>query len=348
MILPGFGEQAQEKLACSKVLVIGAGGLGCPVLQFLTASGIGSLGVVDFDTVSLTNLHRQTLFSESDVGRKKVEVVKEKLKLQNSELKCEIYDFALEPSNAVDLIKNYDVILDCTDVLNTKYLINDVCALLKKPLVYASIYQFEGQISVFHYGKEPRNLRDLFPEISHYDAMASCEHTGVMGVLTGIMGNFQANEALKIIIGSGEVISGKILIYNNLKNEFQTISFPEKSGIFLARNQDEILRKNYDLNCTNIVHIDSLEDLQKILTVPSSVIVDVRNQDETPKVHGFSIKEIPLKDLEERFEELEQNEHLVFFCQSGVRSIKAIQLFQSKTSGKKLYNIRKGISLFQL
>lgn len=346
IILPGFGEEAQEKLAHAKVLVTGAGGLGCPVLQILAAGGVGFLGIIDFDTVSLSNLHRQTLFSENDIGRKKVEAAKEKLIFQYPELKCEIYDFALEPAHAFDLIQNYDVIVDCTDDIHTKYLINDVCGLLKKPLVYASIYQFEGQVSVFHYGKKAGNLRDIFPEIPRNDTTDSCEQTGVMGVLTSTIGNLQANEVFKIIIGSGKISSGKILIYNHLNNEFQTISFAKKINTFRAESPEEILRQHYKLNCNHFVQIDSKEELEKILTKERSVIVDVRNQNEMPRINGFNVKEIPLDDLEKNLPELEQNEHLIFLCQSGIRSVKAIQSIQSKTE-KKLYNIRKGISLFR-
>ena len=347
IILPGFGEITQQKLAGSRILVIGAGGLGCPVLQSLTVAGIGCLGIVDFDTVSLTNLHRQVLFSEADNGRKKVKAAKEKLMLLNSELMCNIYDFAIEAANAFELIQNYDIVVDCTDVLETKYLVNDVCALLKKPLVYASIYQFEGQVSVFHYEKETRNLRDLFAEIPRHKSVVNCGESGVLGVLTGIIGNFQANEVIKTIMESGEILSGKILIYNSLNNEFQTLSFPARPGIFRARDSQEIFRKNYGLNCGNIEQIDSLESLKKVLENPQSVIVDVRNEDETPKVRDFRVKEIPLQNLERNLNELEQNEHLIFLCQSGIRSIQAIEMLRSKTSGKKLYNIRKGISLFQ-
>lgn len=347
IILPGFGEEAQQKLRDSKVLVIGAGGLGCPVLQSLSAAGVGCLGIVDFDTVSLTNLHRQTLFSEKDLGRKKVEVSREKLFALNSELKYETYDFAIQPSNAIELIQKYDVVIDCTDDLGTRYLVNDVCAWWKKPLVYASIFRTEGQVSVFHFGEEPRNLRDLFPEIPNRDSVISCGESGVLGVLTSLVGNFQANEAIKIIIGQEAVLSGEILIYNHLKNHFQKIQFPQRNDIFIPHNKTEILKNNSNFNCVNVKQINSLVDLKEVLKLKNSVIIDVRNEDEIPEVKNENIKRIPLQELERNLSEMEKNEHLIFLCQSGVRSMSAVKLVQSKFSNKKLYNIKNGVSIFQ-
>lgn len=347
IILPGFGEIAQQKLAHAKVLVIGAGGLGCPVLQYLCASGIGQIGVVDFDIVSISNLHRQVLFHEKDVGRKKVDVIRKKLASQNSRLNIRAYECMLSRDNAFELVAAYDIIVDCTDNFASRYLLNDVCYLLKKPLVYASIFRFEGQLSVFHYGENPRNLRDLFPDIPNPASVPSCNEAGVIGVLTGIMGNFQANEVIKIITGIGQVTSGNLLVFDSLNYKTLLFQIPSSASTFKPEHKDEILKRSYDYTCENLYQITDLIELEHLIKHDKTILIDVRNPHEFPRITKYNLKEMPLHRLGQNLEQLESFETLIFICQSGIRSLKAIETVRKQYPEKKYFNIKNGIALFQ-
>ncbi|WP_243349766.1 HesA/MoeB/ThiF family protein [Parabacteroides sp. FAFU027] len=218
LLLPEIGEAGQRKLHGASVLVIGCGGLGCPALQYLTAVGVGRIGIVDADVVSVSNLQRQILFGTKDVGRYKVEVAKEKLSDLNPNITFDVYPEMLTMDNAEDIISRYDLVLDCCDNFPTRFLIGDVTARLQKPLVFGSIYQFEGQVSVFNYQQGP-SYRDLFPEAP--DGVRPASDVGVLGVLPGVVGAIQATEVVKIITGAGEVLSGKLLMYDALKMNLQ-------------------------------------------------------------------------------------------------------------------------------
>jgi adenylyltransferase/sulfurtransferase len=229
--LPEVGEAGQQKLAEAKVLVVGAGGLGCPALQYLAAAGIGTIGIVDGDVVNETNLHRQVLYTNSDVGKPKVEVAAERLKQLNPELEIQTYSEFLTASNAMDIVANYDLIVDATDNFAARYRINDVCVKLDKPVVYGAIHRFEGQVSVFNYKGGP-TYRCLFPDKPAENQIPNCNETGVLGVLPGIIGTQQATEVLKIILGIGEVLSGKLMTLNLLTNFTRTFEF--------ARNDKQV------------------------------------------------------------------------------------------------------------
>ena len=218
--LPEVGEAGQQKLAEAKVLVVGAGGLGCPALQYLVAAGIGTIGIVDGDVVNETNLHRQVLYTNSDVGKPKVEVAAERLYQLNPEVKINTYSDFLTAKNAMDIVANYDLIVDATDNFAARYRINDVCVKLDKPFVYGAIHRFEGQVSVFNYKGGP-TYRCLFPEYPTENQIPNCNETGVLGVLPGIVGTHQATEVLKMILGIGEVLSGKLMTLNLLTNSSQ-------------------------------------------------------------------------------------------------------------------------------
>ena len=225
--LPEIGIKGQEKLKNARVLVIGAGGLGCPVLQYLAAAGVGTLGILDFDIVDITNLQRQVLYSTEDISKAKAVIATEKITAMNPHIHVETLNIRLQPSNAAEIISNYGIIVDCTDNFETRYLINDACILLDKPFVYAGIHKFEGQLSVFNYASSGENrgptYRCAFPESHPNETLLNCSMTGVMGALPGIIGTMQANEVIKIITGSGEVCSGKIFVFNALKNVFTEI-----------------------------------------------------------------------------------------------------------------------------
>jgi sulfur-carrier protein adenylyltransferase/sulfurtransferase len=224
IMLSEIGEQGQEKLKAARVLVVGAGGLGAPVLQYLTAAGVGRIAIMDEDIVSEDNLHRQILYGGHDLGKLKTIIAKQRLNILNPMVNHEIFNIRLKPLNAIDFISKYDVIVDATDNYSTRYLINDACILTGKPWVFGSIYKYEGQVSTFicEYGP---SLRCLYPDIKDKKAVPDPGNAGMLGVLPGIIGSLQGNEVLKIILGIGELLCGKLLIYNMLKNSFNTIEF---------------------------------------------------------------------------------------------------------------------------
>jgi sulfur-carrier protein adenylyltransferase/sulfurtransferase len=215
--------EGQQKLQDAKVLVVGAGGLGCPVLQYLAAAGVGTIGIVDFDLVEETNLHRQVLYATADVGKSKAEIASKRILEQNPLVKVEIFNTKLDNSNALKIISNYQIVLDCSDNFETRYAINDACVYLNKPFVYAGIHKFEGQLSVFNLDKESPTYRCVFPEKGEDEIIINCSITGVIGTLPGILGTMQANEVIKIITGIGEVCSGKMLLFNALNNSLTEV-----------------------------------------------------------------------------------------------------------------------------
>ena len=229
--LDEVGESGQQKLMNAKVLVIGAGGLGCPALQYLAAAGIGTIGIVDGDVVNETNLHRQVLYTNSDVGKPKVEVAAERLTQLNSEVEIQTFSEFLTAGNAMNIVANYDLLVDATDNFAARYRINDVCVKLDKPFVYGAIHRFEGQVSVFNYNGGP-TYRCLFPDKPSENQIPNCNETGVLGVLPGIIGTYQATEVLKIILGIGEVLSGKLMTFNLLTNSTRTFEF--------SRNDEQV------------------------------------------------------------------------------------------------------------
>jgi adenylyltransferase/sulfurtransferase len=247
--LSEVGLIGQLKIAESKVLVIGAGGLGAPLLLYLNAAGVGTIGIVDFDTVSLSNLQRQVLFREQDLDLNKADIAKELLSTRNSELNITSYPVALTTSNALEIIKPYDIVVDCTDNFRTRYLINDACIKLNKPFVFAAIYKFEGQLSVFNYAGGP-TYRCLFPTPPKAGEVPNCEEAGVMGVLPGILGTYQANEVLKMILNLGEVLSGKLVSINLLTNQQNSFQFRRNESLVKQVIEEDL--SYIELNDCNI------------------------------------------------------------------------------------------------
>lgn len=347
VILPNFGENAQQKLLQSKVLVIGAGGLGVPVLQYLAAAGIGEIGVIDGDALEISNLQRQVLYSETEIGQNKAQLAVKKLKELNSEIQYQSYDFFIEKNNVFEIIDDYDIIVDCTDNFSTRYLVNDACYLLKKSLVFSSIYRFEAQLSVFHYGKNTFNLRDVFPEMPDENSVPNCNEAGVLGVLAGFAGSLQANEVIKIITGIGVVYSGKLLIFNSVDNSCASILLSKNSNVFLPDSKQQILDKTYHFSCNQYFSVSSLDEINKILISKNSVLIDVREEEEFPKITEFPVKEIPLSKLASEITSVQDYDEMILVCKSGIRSKKAIDLIKEKFPNKILYNVKNGIQIFE-
>lgn len=244
IILEGVGGAGQARLKASRVLVVGAGGLGSPVLQYLAAAGVGRLGIVEKDTVDLSNLQRQVLYTTAEVGRPKAEAAKARLNALNPHVEVETYALELTSQNALEVLEPYDLILDCTDNFPARYLVNDACVLLDKPLVYGAIQQFEGQVSVFHnrpsQGACGPCYRCLFPQPPAPGTVPSCAEAGVFGVLPGVVGSLMATEALKVLLELGQPLSGKLLIYDGLYNTFRTISFAKRADCPVCGEQPSV------------------------------------------------------------------------------------------------------------
>ena len=254
-----LGMSGQRKLKQARVLVIGAGGLGCGVLQYLVAAGVGKIGIVDFDTVALSNLQRQVIYTTEDIGKSKVDCAIRHLAKQNHDVALQGFPLELNNKNAIEIFSAYDIVVDGTDNYSTRYLVNDACVLLDKPLVYGAVYRFEGQVSVFNHtnknGKGP-TYRCLFPEPPVGDGLMNCSETGVLGVVPGMIGVIQANETIKLITGIGEQLSGRLLVINSLTMELKTILFERNKEVLNAMPADVKAFEEYDykLFCSSVHH----------------------------------------------------------------------------------------------
>ncbi|KAA0129386.1 hypothetical protein FY557_05670 [Chryseobacterium sp. SN22] len=330
--LSGFGKAGQEKLLKAKILVIGAGGLGCPVLQYLAAAGIGTIGIVDHDRISLSNLQRQTLYTTAEVGELKAVTASGKLKALNPEIAITAYTEEVTASNVWDLISGYDLVVDATDNFATRYLISDTCYLLQKPLVFGAVSRYEGQVAVFGYNDLGQYItyRDLFPEPPHPGEVQDCNVAGVLGVLPGMIGMMQANEAIKYIAGIGNRLTAQLLTFNMLTYETIILELSKSidSEKLIPRNREELEKTDYQFLCglshPEIEALDPENFLSKIKTDEITAI-DVREQGELPDA-GFPHLHIPLSQLEDNLNEIPEK-RIAFFCQGGTRSLKAAEIF---------------------
>jgi len=322
--LDEVGVSGQEKLRNARVLIVGVGGLGCPAAQYLAGAGVGKIGLMDHDKVSITNLHRQVLYNEDNIGNSKALVAKEKLQRLNSEIELVAIEEALTIENAENLFHQYDLILDGTDNFETKYLINDACILASKPWIYASIYKNEGQLSVFNYENGP-SYRCLFPKTTQQNI--SCEATGVLGVVSGIIGMLQAMEALKIILGIGDVLSGKLKLSNLLSGSEQILTIQKK--------QEEInkIREN------GIMPVK----IECKVRDESRLYLDIREIFEQPRINSEKVIQIPLSVLDNRMWEIPKEKEILVFCQSGKRSKKVVDLLKAEYGFDNLKNVEGGI-----
>ena len=322
--LSEIGITGQEKLTRAKVLIIGVGGLGCSAAQHLVASGVGIIGLLDYDLVDLTNLNRQILYTEEDVGKRKVEVARQALLKLNDQVQINTYFEQLTFDRAISLSRDYDIIIDGTDNFQTKYMINDACVISNTPWVYASLYKYQGQLSVFNYQEGP-SYRCLYPEISSKNI--SCEEIGVLGALPGILGTLQAVEVIKIVLQIGEVLSGKLLILDLLTMQKQLISF--------TRNEDQIINgKNRE---------KSKDKNNEYFNTCSKVYLDIRDLADASISQDKNVIHIPLKQLNDRHIEIPRDRPIHVYCQSGIRSQEAIRLLSEKFGFQNLVNVNGGI-----
>lgn len=335
IILPEMGMEGQQKLKQAKVLVIGAGGLGCPVLQYLTAVGVGTIGIVDFDVVDESNLQRQVLYGNEDIGKDKAQVAKEKLTKQNLYTNLTSYVSHLTSANALDMISAYDIVVDGSDNFATRYLVNDACVMLNKVLVFGSIFKFEGQISVFNY-KEGPTYRCLYPESPAEGDMPSCAEIGVIATIPGIVGTLMANEVIKIVTGIGEVLNGKLLTLDAFNMQFNTFNITVNPG---NKNIKELI--DYDIFCGAQKEISAQELKEKIKHKEGFQLVDVREPDEY-KIKNIGGILLPLKELASSLSKLNKEKEIIVHCASGARSKKAVSILK-KNGFRKVYNLKNGL-----
>jgi len=315
LILPEVGEAGQEKLKAGSVLIVGAGGLGSPVSLYLVAAGVGRIGLVDFDDVDASNLHRQVLYGTSDVGRPKLEAARARLSDLNPEIAIEMHGSALTSDNALAIIARYDVIVDGTDNFSTRYLVNDACVLLGKPNVYGSIFRFDGQASVFS-AQEGPCYRCLYPEPPPPHLVPSCAEGGVLGVLPGVIGTIQATETIKLLTGIGETLVGRLLLFDALRMSFRTLRLKQQHDA-----HDAITGLiDYDQFC-NPANLHEVTQLAE-----GAVVVDVREPYEWDAGHIDGAHLIPLGELPNRLNEIPRDADVVFYCQTGGRSARALDL----------------------
>jgi sulfur-carrier protein adenylyltransferase/sulfurtransferase len=354
LILPEVGLEGQKRLKSASILCIGTGGLGSPLLLYLAAAGIGRIGIVDFDVVDTSNLQRQVIHGTSWVGKPKIESAKSRILEINPYCQVDLYETRISSENALDIIRPYDVVIDGTDNFPTRYLTNDACVLLNKPNVYGSIFRFEGQATVFNYEGGP-NYRDLYPEPPPPGMVPSCAEGGVLGILPGIIGVIQATEAVKIVLGRGETLSGRLLLYDALNMKFRELKLrpnPIRPVIeklidyeqFCGIPQAQAEEAKQQMSISEI----TVQELKQLMDSGAKdfVLVDVRNphEYEIAKIQGSIL--VPLPDIENgdgisRVKELTNGHRLVVHCKSGMRSAKALGIL--KDAGVEGTNVKGGI-----
>ena len=342
IIMSEVGLEGQKKLKAAKVLVIGAGGLGCPILQYLTAAGVGNLGIVDYDVVSESNLQRQILYTPEDLNKSKAETAAEKLKLQNPFVNFTVHNFGLDKENVLELFRQYDIIVDGSDNFPTRFLINDACVIENKPLVSGAIYKFFGQVSVYNYNDGP-TYRCIFPEQPEEDELPNCSTIGVIGVIPGIIGSLQANEVIKIIIGKGEILSGTLLQIDTLTFQIDRIQFerdPEMADIKELGEYGSTCA--IDLEEKPIHSIDAKDLFEKINNNTDLEIFDVRTIDQFNNYNiGGKITEI--EDLLFKSEDLPKDKLVVIVCEFGEKSAAIVEHLQFNENFQNIYNLEGGI-----
>ncbi len=352
LIMPEVGLEGQLRLKAGKVLAIGAGGLGSPLALYLAAAGVGKIGIVDFDVVDLTNLQRQVLHSTATVGKSKLQSAKERLEALNPEIEIKLHETRLSSENALDVLKGYDVVVDGTDNFPTRYLVNDACVLLGKPNVYGSIFRFEGQASVFGVANGPC-YRCLYPEPPPPGLVPSCAEGGVLGILPGTIGVIQATEAVKLLLGLGEPLVGRLLLFDALKMSFREMKLRKDPDCPICGKRRTIYKLiDYNQFCGIAPQpqqpvpaeweIDPVELKARLDHKDPLYLLDVREPHEWQicRINGAHL--IPLGQLVSRLGQLNGADEIIAYCRSGVRSAKAVDLLR-KAGFMKVKNMKGGI-----
>ncbi len=352
LILPDVAMEGQLKLKSAKVLCVGAGGLGAPLALYLAAAGVGTIGLVDFDVVDFTNLQRQVLYTTEDVGRPKLQVAKERLQAMNPNIEVRTYETRLTRENALEIFADYDIIVDGTDNFATRYLVNDACVLLGKPNVYGSIFRFEGQASVF-WAKEGPCYRCLYPEPPPPGLVPSCAEGGVLGVLPGVIGTIQAMETIKLILGKGEPLMGRLLLFNALKMQFRELKLRKNPNCPVC-GEKPIIREliDYEEFCgvrgveetpAEVVEEITPTELKRRLDAGEDIfLLDVREPVEWQicRLEGATL--IPMNSVPARMHELDSAKEMVVYCRSGKRSAQIVA-FLKAAGFRKVKNLQGGI-----
>ena len=355
LILKGFGMAGQQKLSEARVLVIGAGGLGCPIMQYLVAAGVGHIGLADHDKVSLSNLHRQILFGTEDINSYKVDVVKRKMLSLNSDVNIHTWNEQWIQQHCLQYFPDYDVIVDATDNFASRYLINDACVLLGKPLVFGAVSQFDGQVAVFNQvqadGSRSVNYRDLFPLPPANGEVLNCAEGGVLGVLPGTIGAMQATEAIKLITGIGTTLSNRLWNYNALTQDVFIMQLvPNPTSLqHIPLSEEQFISTDYVQLCgisqTGIKEIDVLDWQENFL---DHLFVDIREPHELPRLYSLCSSlalewmELPLSNLENNISSL-VGKNVVFVCQAGMRSLMAVNMLMKASPDASVFSLKGGV-----
>jgi sulfur-carrier protein adenylyltransferase/sulfurtransferase len=353
LIIPEVGMGGQRRLKAAKVLVIGTGGLGAPSSLYLAAAGVGTLGLIDFDVVDETNLHRQILYTDKDIGRSKVQTAKERLQQTNPNTIIRTYEEPLTSQNALDIFSGYDIIVDGTDNFPTRYLTNDACVMLGKPNVYASIFRFEGQATVFDPKQGGPCYRCLYPKPPPPGLVPSCAEGGVLGVLPGLVGLIQATETVKLILGKGESLVGRLLLYDALSMTFEELKIKKNPKCPVCSPNPEL---THLIDYVEFCGVQSEPDVASVMPVELSkeikngkkvMLLDVREPHEWEIAHLKGSKLIPLRELPERVNELDSADEIVAYCHTGARSARATDFLRS-LGYRKVRNLEGGVEAWSL
>lgn len=336
--LPGFSEASQKQLQEARVLVVGAGGLGCPAAQYLAAAGIGTLGIADFDVISVGNLHRQILFTPDEVGQIKAVVACEKLQRQNPGIKLVPHVLQVSSENIMSLLQEYDLVLDCTDNFDTKYLLNDACVMSGKPLVYGAIYQFDGQVAVWNVrhtdGSFSPNYRDVFPEVDA-SQVPNCAEGGVIPTLAGMIGCMQANEVLKYITNTGELLAGKLLLVDAQTMQSRIIKIGHTTNTSI-----------HSLPQKEVIPTLTVQEVMSLKSTGACVLVDVRSQAER-EVYNIGGEHVPLDELKADASVFAIEKPIVVYCASGKRSGEAVKRLKVVHPDKEIYSLDGGMKTWR-
>ncbi len=348
LLLPQIGEEGQLKLKNAKVLVVGAGGLGCPVLLYLVAAGVGKIGIMDADVVDLTNLQRQVLYKMEDIGSPKATTAAHHLIKLNDTIDYEAIKHNLRTENAEIFIKNYDIIVDCTDNFTARYLINDYCVKLNKPFVYGAIHQFEGQVSVFNFQDTQGSLgptyRCIFPEQPSELEIPNCATIGVLGILPGMLGMYQANEVVKMITGIGTVLSGRLLIIDLLENTSQKIKIKRRKDAekIIFPEGEKIAKTTENQDIKPVITVDEL--YEKIKNQEDVFLLDVRNLNEYEICNIAGAVLIPMSNIPSNIKHIPKDKTVIVYCHHGFRSASVIEYLSQNHSFTNLQNLTGGIN----